>query len=264
MGVLNVTPDSFSDGGLYTDVDMAVAHAQDMIKQGAAIVDVGAESTRPGSKAVTAEAQIERAIPVIERLAKGLSIPVSVDTRDVTVARAALSAGACVINDVTALASEGMAELAAEHRVPVILMHMQGTPGTMQNAPQYGDVVSEVLAFLLERARTAEQAGVAKSNIWIDPGIGFGKTLDHNLALLRHIERFVETGYPVLVGTSRKRMFAQLTGRTDPKDRLHGTLATVAHCVARGVNCVRVHDVGPAMDTIRVTEAINQQPRTND
>lgn len=257
MGILNVTPDSFSDGGLYTDVDIAVAHAKDMVKQGAAIVDVGAESTRPGSKAVTADEQIERAIPVIERLAKA-SVPVSVDTSDVAVAEAALTAGACVINDITALASEGMAELAAEYHVPVILMHMQGTPGTMQNAPEYGDVVSEVLAFLRDRAGKAEQAGVPKSDIWIDPGIGFGKTLDHNLALLRHIEKFVETGYPVLVGTSRKRMFAQLTGRTDPGDRLHGTLATVAHCAAKGVSCVRVHDVGPALDTIKVIEAINR------
>ena len=264
MGILNVTPDSFSDGGLYTEVDRAVAHAIDMVKQGASIIDIGAESTRPGSRAVSAEQQIMRAIPIIEQVVKETCVPVSIDTCDVTVARAALKAGATVINDISALGSDGMAELAGESRTPVILMHMQGTPGTMQNAPEYGDVVAEVLKFLLQRAEKAEQAGLPRSAIWIDPGIGFGKTLAHNLALLRHLDRFVDTGYPVLVGTSRKRMLADLTGRTESGDRVHATMATVAHCVARGVNCVRVHDVEPAMDTIKVIEAIGQQPTTNN
>jgi dihydropteroate synthase len=162
-----------------------------------------------------------------------------------------------VINDITALASKGMAELAAEFHVPVILMHMQGTPASMQCAPRYQDVVSEVLSFLLYRAEKAENAGVAKSDIWIDPGIGFGKALEHNLALLREIARFVETGYPVLVGTSRKRFIADLTGRADPRDRIYGTVATVAYCTSQGVNCVRVHDVSPAVDTIKIIQAIN-------
>jgi len=264
MGILNVTPDSFSDGGLYTEVGSAVAHALDMVEQGASIIDIGAESTRPGSKPVTAEQQINRAVPIIEQLVKETCVPVSIDTCDVTVARAALASGATVINDITALGSEGMAKLAEEFHAPVILMHMQGTPGTMQAAPEYEDVVSDVLAFLLQRANRAEQAGLARSQIWIDPGIGFGKTLEHNIMLLQQIGRFVETGYPVLVGTSRKRMLADLTGRTDPQDRVHGTNATVAHCVAKGVSCVRVHDVAPAMDTIKIIEAINQQPTTNN
>ncbi|MCF7972703.1 MAG: dihydropteroate synthase [Phycisphaerae bacterium] len=264
MGILNVTPDSFSDGGLYVDGDTAVAHALDMVKQGASIIDVGAESTRPGSEAVRADLQIQRAVPVIERLVQEAAVPVSVDTCDVGVARAALTAGATVINDITALGKEGMAELAAEFHSPVILMHMQGTPASMQCAPAYQDVVAEVLDFLLQRAEKAERAGVARSDIWIDPGIGFGKTLEHNLALLREIDRFVDTGYPVLVGTSRKRFIADLTGRSEPRDRIHGTMATVAYCISKGVNCVRVHDVSPAVDTIKIIQAIDQQPTTNN
>lgn len=258
MGILNVTPDSFSDGGLYTDADKAVAHAKAMIEQGANIIDVGAESTRPGSKPVCADEQIRRAVPVIERLVHETTVPVSIDTFDVTVARAALTAGASVINDITALGTSGMAEMAAEFQVPVILMHMQGTPASMQQQPHYQDVVGEVLAFLLERAHKAEKAGLLKSDIWIDPGIGFGKSLEHNLTLLREIKRFVQTGYPVLVGTSRKRMIADLTGQTDPQARIHGTTATVAHCVAQGVAAVRVHDVQPAIDTVQVIQAISQ------
>jgi dihydropteroate synthase len=264
MGILNVTPDSFSDGGFYTEVDTAVTHALAMTAQGATLIDVGAESTRPGSRAVSAKAQIQRAVPVIERLVQETSVAVSMDTCDVAVAKVALGAGASVINDITALGSDGMAECVAESGVPIILMHMQGTPGTMQSTPEYQDVVEEVLAFLLDRARKAEQAGVARSRIWIDPGIGFGKTLAHNLALLRHIDRFVETGYPVLVGASRKRMLADLTGRADPEDRLYGTNATVAHCVSQGVSCVRVHDVAPAIDTIKIIEAINSKRTPNN
>ncbi|NQV31530.1 MAG: dihydropteroate synthase [Phycisphaeraceae bacterium] len=262
MGILNVTPDSFSDGGLYTEADTAVAHALAMVKQGATVIDVGAESTRPGSEPVSAERQIQRAVPVIQRIVEEASVAVSMDTCDPKVAKAAIGAGASVINDITALGSDGMAECVAESGVPIVLMHMQGSPGTMQIAPEYQDVVAEVLAFLLHRAHQAEQVGVARSDIWIDPGIGFGKTLAHNLALLRHIDRFVETGYPVLVGASRKRMLADLTGRADPKDRIYGTNATVAHCVSKGVSCVRVHDVAPAIDTIKIIEAINQQPIT--
>jgi dihydropteroate synthase len=258
MGILNVTPDSFSDGGLYTDVETAVAHAKAMVRQGATIIDVGAESTRPGSDPVSAEAQIQRAVPVITRLVQELSVAVSIDTSDVAVARAAILAGASVVNDITALASHGMAELVAEFGVPVVLMHMQGVPTTMQSDPTYGDVVTEVLDFLVQRANKAQQAGVAQSDIWIDPGIGFGKRLTHNLTLLREIEQFVATGYPVLVGTSRKRFIADLTGKADAKDRVFGTTATVAHCVAKGVGCVRVHDVGPAADTIKIIQAINE------
>lgn len=258
MGILNVTPDSFSDGGLYDTADKAVVHAVDMAEQGAAIIDVGAESTRPGADPVSAQQQMARAIPVIERLSREIQARISIDTTDVQVAEAALDAGATMINDITALGSEGMVELAARYGVPVILMHMQGAPATMQRDPVYQDVVQQVKDFLLRRAQKAEQAGIAKERIWIDPGIGFGKTLKHNLALLRHVRAFVDTGYQVLVGASRKRLIRDVTGRADMQERIFGTTAIVAHCVSQGVSMVRVHDAGPAMDTIRMIEAITQ------
>ena len=259
MGVLNVTPDSFSDGGLYDTVDKAVAHGITMAEQGAVVIDVGAASTRPGAEAVSAKQQIQRAIPVIEQLSRETQAWISIDTSDVDVAEAALAAGACMINDITALASDGMIELAARYSALVVLMHMQGTPATMQADPVYQDVVKEVKDFLVDRAQKAQQVGIVHEGIWIDPGIGFGKNLEHNLALLRHIKTFVDTGYSVLVGTSRKSMIGHVTGRRHPQERIFGTTATIAHCVAQGVSMVRVHDVGPAMDTIKMIEAINQK-----
>ena len=256
MGILNVTPDSFSDGGKFLDVDKAVAEGVKMAKEGAAIIDVGAESTRPGSKPVSAEEQIKRAIPVIEKLVLQVKIPVSIDTRNYEVAKAALDSGASIINDITALADEKMSKLAAKKDLPVVLMHMQGKPKTMQAEPKYDDVVSEVLNFLLERAKAAQKAGIAKDKIFIDPGIGFGKTREHNLLLLKNIDRFVGSGYRVLLGTSRKRFIGDLTGKKMPAQRVFGTAATVALAVAAGVSIVRVHDVAAMVDVVKVAKAL--------
>jgi dihydropteroate synthase len=256
MGVLNVTPDSFSDGGRFFDTDKAVEHGLQMAADGAAIIDVGAESTRPGSESTSADEQIKRVIPVIEALSKKIGMPISIDTYNVEVAHAALDAGAAMINDITALADERMGQLAADHKVPVVLLHMQGTPQMMQIEPKYDDVVGEVLDFLLAGARRAQGFGVEKSKIFIDPGIGFGKTLEHNLLLLKNIDKFVAAGYRVLVGTSRKSFIGKITGREDPAERIFGTAATVALCAATGVSIVRVHDVAEMVDVVRVTNAI--------
>ncbi len=257
MGVLNVTPDSFSDGGQFFDTDAAIEHGLKMAAEGASIIDVGAESTRPGSAPVPAEEQSKRAIPVIEALSKKVGLPISIDTYNCDVAKAALNAGAAMINDITALTDGQVGQLAAEMGVPVVLMHMQGTPLTMQAEPEYKDVVSEVLEFLLERAKRAEAFGIAREKIFIDPGIGFGKTLEHNLLLLKNIDRFVETGYRVLVGTSHKSFIGKITGKENPADRLFGTAATVALSVAAGVSIVRVHDVAEMLEVVKVTNAVN-------
>ena len=259
MGVLNVTPDSFSDGGQFFDTDKAVEHGLKMAADGAAIIDVGGESTRPGSAPVSVEEQIKRVIPVIETLAKKIDVPISIDTYNYEVAKAALDAGAVMMNDITALSDKRIGRLAAQQKVPVVLMHMQGTPQTMQAEPKYKDVVSEVLEFLLARVKTAQQFGIAGNMIFIDPGIGFGKTVEHNLLILRNIRKFVETGYRVLAGTSRKSFIGALTGKENPAERLFGTAATVALCVTAGVSIVRVHDVAEMVDVIRVTNAICQK-----
>ncbi len=256
MGILNVTPDSFSDGGRFLDAAAAVGGGIAMAQAGAAIIDVGPESTRPGAAPVAADEQIRRAIPVIERLKKGGGAVISIDTRDPDVAVAALDAGAAMINDITALADERMARLAAERGTPVILMHMKGTPATMQKAPQYEDVVSEVLVLLLDRAERAQQFGIAAERIFIDPGIGFGKTAEHNLELLRNLDRFVASGYRVVLGTSRKRFIGGLTGKDVPAERVFGTAATVAIAAAAGVSIVRVHDVPEMVDVVRVANAL--------
>ena len=256
MGVLNVTPDSFSDGGEFFDSDRAIEHGVQMAADGAAIIDVGGESTRPGSGSISTDEQIGRVVPVIEALCERIDIPISIDTYNSDVAKAALEAGAGMINDITALSDERMAALAAQNDVPVILMHMQGTPATMQIEPKYEDVVNEVRAFLLDRAGRAEQAGMPKDRIFIDPGIGFGKTLEHNLRLLANIEKFVATDYRVLVGTSRKSFIGRITGREKPVERLFGTAATVALCALAGVSIVRVHDVAEMFDVVRVTNAV--------
>ena len=256
MGVLNITPDSFSDGGWFLDTEKAIEHGLQMAAEGAAMIDVGPESTRPGAESVSVDEQIARAIPVIEALSKKTNIPISIDTYNYDVAKAALDAGAAMINDITALSDERMGKLAAEQQVPIVLMHMQGTPATMQIEPKYDDVVGEVLAFLLERAKRAEQLGVPGERIFIDPGIGFGKTLEHNLELLRNINTFVQSGYRVLVGTSRKSFIGKITGRKNPADRIFGTAATVALCVAAGVSIVRVHDVAKMVDVVKIANAI--------
>ncbi len=257
MGVLNVTPDSFSDGGEFFDPDKAVEHGLQMAADGAAIIDVGGESTRPGSDSVSVDEQIQRVVPVIEALCKKTDVPVSIDTYKFEVARAALDAGAGMINDITALSDERVGELAAERQVPVVLMHMQGTPATMQIEPKYDDVVGEVLEFLVSRAKRAEKFGISKEMIFIDPGIGFGKTLEHNLLLLRNIDKFVVAGYRVFVGTSRKRFIGNITGKEKPAERIFGTAATVALCAVAGVSIVRVHDVAEMADVIKVANAVN-------
>jgi dihydropteroate synthase len=258
MGVLNVTPDSFSDGGKFFGTERAIAHGLEMAAQGAAIIDVGGESTRPTSAPVSTAEQIKRVVPVIEGLVKNVSVPISIDTYDYKVAEAALQAGAAIINDTTALSDRRMAQLAATQQAPVVLMHIQGTPKTMQVDPKYDDVVGEVLEFLLTRAERAQQLGILKERIFIDPGIGFGKTVQHNLLLLKNIEKFVATGYRVLVGPSRKSFIGKITGKENPAERIFGTAAAVALCVTAGVSIVRVHDVAEMVDVVKVVEAIEK------
>ena len=256
MGILNVTPDSFSDGGQFLDVGKAIAHGIEMAAQGAAILDIGPESTRPGSQPVSVEEQIKRAIPVIEKLSGQINSPISIDTKDQDVALAAIESGASIINDITALADDRMAQLAVKYEVPLILMHMQGTPQTMQAEPHYNDVVTEVIEYLMERAKSAEDAGVKAGHIFLDPGIGFGKTIAHNLQLLNRLDLLCDLGYRVLVGTSRKRFIGELTGRDKAADRIFGTAATAAWAIAKGASIVRVHDVIQIADVVKVTNAI--------
>jgi dihydropteroate synthase len=258
MGVLNVTPDSFSDAGQFLDTAKAIAHGIRMAADGAAIIDVGGESTRPGALPVPADEQIRRVVPVIEALAEKAAVPISIDTHDLQVAKAALDAGAAMINDITALSDKRMGELAAWCKVPVILMHIQGTPTTMQLEPKYEDVVGEVHEFLLARAGLSQRLGIAKDMIFIDPGIGFGKTLEHNLLLLRNIDKFVSTDYRVVVGTSRKSFIGKIIGKEKPSDRIFGTAASVALCAAAGVSIVRVHDVAEMIDVVKIVRAIDK------
>lgn len=259
MGILNITPDSFSDGGDYLEPSAAVTHGVQMAQQGAAILDVGAESTRPGSKPVSAADQIQRIVPVIKQLVEQVDIPISIDTYDPQVAQAALQAGASMINDITAFADEKMVAIAVEHRVPVILMHMQGTPQTMQQNPVYEDVVTEVLEYLMERAKYAESFGISSDRIFLDPGIGFGKTTEHNLQLLNRLDLFTELGYRVLIGTSRKRFIGPITGKTEPKERIFGTAATVALAIEKGASIVRVHDVPEMVEVVTIADAIQKR-----
>ena len=261
MGVLNVTPDSFSDGGKFFDADKAIEHGLKMAADGAAVIDVGPESTRPGAKPVPVPEQIRRAIPVIEKLAKKTNACISIDTTNYEVAKAALDAGANMINDITALADERMAQLAGQRQVPVALMHIQGTPQTMQVEPKYDDVVAEVLEFLLDRAKRVEEFGIPKEYIFIDPGIGFGKATEHNLQLLANIDRFVKTGCRVLVGPSRKNFIGKLTGKENPADRILGTAAAVALCAAAGVSIIRVHDVAEMLDVVKIVNKITSLKR---
>ncbi len=258
MGILNVTPDSFSDGGQYTSVASAVVHAQRMVAEGAALIDVGGESSRPGAAAVSEAAQLARVLPVLYALRENLpsQIVLSIDTRNPQVATQAIAAGATVINDISGGAATGMFELAAAHGVTLVLMHMQGTPETMQTAPHYQDVVGEVLGYLLQRAAAAEQAGVARARILLDPGIGFGKTRAHNLALLRALPRFVASGYPILLGTSRKRFMGAICRETEFSELLGATCATTALGVAAGVKVFRVHDVKANRQALEVAWAI--------
>ncbi len=257
MGVLNVTPDSFSDGGLHAGVDAAVAQGVRMAEEGAAIVDVGGESTRPGAAPVTAEEEIRRVVPVIERLVVRIRAPVSVDTSKPEVIHAAVEAGACMVNDVRALRLPGALEAAADSGVAVCLMHMQGEPATMQVRPDYSRVVAEVREFLAARAKACGEAGIARDRICVDPGIGFGKTPAHNLALLASLADLAADGLPVLIGVSRKSLVGIITGRA-LEDRLAGSVAFAALAVAGGASIVRAHDVAATLDAVRVASALRR------
>ena len=256
MGVLNVTPDSFSDGGRFVEPAVAVDHALRMVEEGADIIDVGGESTRPGSEAVSAAEQVRRCVPIIERIAAESDVAISIDTTSAEVARAAIEAGACVINDVSALRFDPkMGQVAAETKAAVCLMHMLGEPRTMQQNPTYKNVTAEVCRFLTDRIECAVRGGVSRERILIDPGMGFGKTLTHNLKLLSELKSLVALGYPVVIGTSRKRFIGAVLDR--PADeRIWGTAATVAWAVRDGAKIVRVHDVGPMRQVVDMTWAM--------
>ena len=256
MGIVNVTPDSFSDGGSYANVDDAVKHAIQMVADGAELVDVGGESTRPGSDVVAPEEEIHRVVPVIRRMVDELpNVPVSIDTRKPAVARAALEGGASIVNDVSAGADPAMFGVVGEAGAGMVLMHMKGEPKTMQDDPSYYDVVAEVRGFLGDRVEAAVGAGIDLERLCIDPGIGFGKTLEHNLAILHDIRAFHHLGVPMLVGPSRKRFIGALTD-TDVDDRIEGTAGVVAWCAAEGVDIVRVHDIKEMTRVVRVVDAI--------
>jgi len=255
MGVVNVTPDSFSDGGLYLDPEVAIAHGRELVEAGADILDIGGESTRPGAEEVGAEEELARVVPVIEGL-RGVAARISVDTSKAAVAAAALDAGAEIVNDVTALRGDPeMAALCAERGCGVVLMHMLGSPRTMQDDPRYDDVVTEVKAFLAERLEAAEAAGVPEEGIWLDPGIGFGKTGAHNMELLRRLGELRELGRLLVVGTSRKSFIGRIDG-SPPEERLGGTIASSVLAAVEGAEVLRVHDVAEVRQALTLTVAI--------
>lgn len=259
MGVVNVTPDSFFDGGRYLEPQLAIAHGLELERQGAAILDVGGESTRPGAQPVSMEEELTRVIPVVEGLAAQSKVPVSIDTFKPEVARAAVSSGATLINDITGLRHPAMVEVAMELGVPVVVMHMLGDPGTMQSladpASAYGDVVTDIIHWLEERLSAAEEQGLERHQMLVDPGLGFGKTVDQNLELLARLGEFRSLGCPLLVGPSRKSFIGAVLEQ--PVDqRVEGTLATVVACALEGVEVVRVHDVAPAVRVAKVADAI--------
>jgi dihydropteroate synthase len=264
MGVLNVTPDSFSDGGRFRSPAAAIRHAEQMAAEGADLIDVGGESTRPGSEPVPLEEELNRVMPVIRALAKRLRAPISIDTSKAEVARRAIEAGASMVNDVTALRGDpAMPAVVARAGASVVLMHMRGTPATMQRRPRYRDVVAEVKAFLAEAIGRAERAGIAPERILIDPGLGFGKTLAHNLRLLQHLDELVALGRPVVIGPSRKSFIGRILD-VETDDRLAGTLACVAYAMRQGAQVVRVHDVKPAVQVMTMWQAIERAHEARD
>ncbi|THD07258.1 dihydropteroate synthase [Rhodanobacter lindaniclasticus] len=267
VGILNLTPDSFSDGGIHASVDDAVAHGVRMVEEGADMLDVGGESTRPGADEISIEEELRRVLPVIEQLAARTTVPISIDTSRPEVMRAAVAAGAGMINDVYALRRDGALEAAAELGVPVCLMHMLGEPRSMQDDPHYDDVVAEVHRFLTDRLFACELAGIDRRKVLVDPGFGFGKTLEHNIALLCALDRFASLGSGVYAGLSRKRMIGTLTGRATPADRAAGSAAAALIAVQRGARIVRVHDVLPTVDALavwRAVQAADVAPRRDD
>lgn len=257
VGIINVTPDSFSDGGQFATVDAAVEHGLRLAEEGADMLDVGGESTRPGAADVPVEDELKRVIPVIEQLVARTSLPIAVDTSKPEIMRAAVAAGAGMINDVYALRREGAMDAAAELRVPICLMHMQGEPRSMQDEPHYDDVVGEVHRFLMDRLFACELAGIERRKVMVDPGFGFGKNLEHNLQLLRKLQRFADLGSGVYAGLSRKSMIGTLTGRKQPAERAAGSAAAALIAVQRGARMVRVHDVAPTVDALKVWHAVH-------
>jgi dihydropteroate synthase len=257
VGIVNVTPDSFSDGGRYLSADAAVAQAQALAAQGALIVDIGAESSRPGAEPISAEAELERLLPVLRRLSAGFGAILSVDTAKAEVAEAAIAAGAHLINDIGGLRDAAMLAVCAKRQVPVVVMHMQGEPRTMQLAPHYQDVVGEVTAYLAQAAERALRAGVP--SVVLDPGIGFGKTLAHNLALLRRLDALVSLGHPVLVGVSRKRLIGDLTGVAEPSARDSGSIAAGLFAAAQGAALLRVHNVADHAQALAVWQGLHEE-----
>jgi len=260
MGIVNVTPDSFSDGGQHDSAEAAVAHGLKLVEEGADLLDIGGESTRPGSAPVPLDEELRRVLPVIEQLAARTAVPISIDTFKPEVMRAAVAAGAGMINDIHALRQPGALDAAADAGVPVVLMHMQGEPGSMQADPQYDDVVAEVHRFLVQRLFAAEMAGIAKKNLVVDLGFGFGKRVDHNMTLLARSERFLELGVPMLAGLSRKRTLGELTGRQLPAERVAASVAAHLVAVQRGARIVRVHDVAATVDALKVWAAVEAVP----
>ncbi len=257
MGILNVTPDSFSDGGQFDHLDAAVKHALAMQKEGAEIIDIGGESTRPGAEPVSLEEELQRVVPVIKKIREHSQVMISIDTSKPEVMQAAIAAGANMINDVNALHADGAVRICAELDVPVCLMHKQGIPQTMQDKPDYVDVVKEIQSYLQLRAALCIEAGIKNYNIVIDPGFGFGKTLKNNLSLLKQMHQFCQLGYPVLVGVSRKSMFEQLLGR-DVEDRLVASTSAVVLAYQQGARFFRVHDVVETCDALTLCEAVAQ------
>lgn len=259
MGVLNVTPDSFSDGGRFFTPDAALVHAREMLDQGADLIDVGGESTRPGSQPVPPEEQLRRILPVISAIRQNAPVALSIDTTSSHVAQVTLDHGATLVNDISAGCNDpAMLPLVARCRAPIILMHMLGQPATMQQNPTYKDVTAEVTDYLRQRAAAARAAGVEPENILLDPGIGFGKTVAHNLELLRRTGELAALGHPLVIGPSRKRFIAAVTGQSDPEARVFGTAAAVAWVVANVPAIVRVHDVGSTTQVVRMTQAIKE------
>ncbi len=256
MGIVNVTPDSFSDGGTHATADSAIAWAEKLVADGAAIVDIGGESTRPGSAPVTPAEETARVLPVFERLA-ALPVPLSVDTRHAEVAAAALKAGASIVNDVSGFRDRSMVEVLGESEAGAVVMHMLGEPGTMQDEPQYDDVVAEIAEYLSTQAAMLVDAGVAPQRIAVDPGIGFGKTVEHNLELLARLDEIVALGYPVVIGVSRKRFVGVLTGVEIPAQRLAGSISAAVAAVGRGADIVRAHDVDQTVQALAVAAAID-------
>lgn len=258
MGVLNVTPDSFSDGGRHSSLDAALRHAERMLAEGAAIIDVGGESTRPGAAPVSAQQELDRVVPVVEALTRELNALVSVDTSTAEVIREATAAGAGLINDVRSLRRDGAMQAAAASGLPVCVMHMRGEPGNMQDAPHYENVTAEVVAFLQERVAACQNAGIARERLLVDPGFGFAKTVSHNLRLLSELDALGQLDLPVLVGLSRKSLFGTVLGR--PVDeRLPGSLAAAVMCVERGALIVRAHDVKETVDGVRFAHAVGKE-----